>query len=249
MKTKEEWLDTMELRLRRAYLDVADMDEAEAMHFLEQEMRSHLDDVQGEALRRDYMLSLRERFPLMLSEKGLLSAGDLATAIPSTPKEQLDNALEVLKQQWPALDEAERQAFLESIDTSATARGPAGERQSETLSSPSDEMARFLKLAETSVISDERLQEVFLILLKTLCQIDALGTQFYKQLGLNREISQEDIRKLLGGYVSGDAVSMDAINKALNETRLKVGPHYQCHCQPFQRVCPESPGTIPADDD
>ena len=63
MKTKNEWLDDMELRLKRALLDVMDLPEEEGKLFLQQELRSHLEDVSGEASKLAYLNSLKERFP------------------------------------------------------------------------------------------------------------------------------------------------------------------------------------------
>ena len=58
MKTKDEWIDDMELRLKRALLDVMDLPEDEGRSYLQQELRSHLEDVNGESNRLDYLKSL-----------------------------------------------------------------------------------------------------------------------------------------------------------------------------------------------
>ena len=67
MKTKSEWLDSIELRLKRALLDVMDLPEEEGRLFLRQELRSHLEDINGDQSKLDYLNSLKERFPHMNS--------------------------------------------------------------------------------------------------------------------------------------------------------------------------------------
>ena len=91
------------------------------------------------------------------------------------------------------------------------------------LEKPSDELARFLKLSPESPLSIERLQSVLVSLLKTVSQVDALGTQVYKQVGLSRDLSAEDIRKLVGESVSNASKELSHLNQILDETRLKVG--------------------------
>ena len=91
------------------------------------------------------------------------------------------------------------------------------------IKSPSDELARFLKLPPDSEISIERLQTALVSLLKTVSQVDSLGTQVFKQMGLARDLSSEDIRKLVGEYVGQASVELKHMNQILDETRLKVG--------------------------
>lgn len=213
--------------MRRAYLDVADMEEADAMHYLEQEMRSHLDDISGEALRRDYLLSLRERFPLLLSQKSELDSSHLASLTEVTDISP-EHALGLVQKAWSGYAVEQRDDFLEAIGLGKSSSDNAATHTSHLAStdsslSASAEMSRFLKLPEEANISEMRLHEMFLNMLKTLSQIDALGTQVYRQLGLARDLNQEDLRKQLGCYLSEEGTSADAINKILNETRLKIG--------------------------
>ena len=53
--------------------------------------------------------------------------------------------------------------------------------------------------------------------------MDSLGTQVYKQVGLSRDLSSEDIRKMIGEYVGSASVDVKHMNQILDETRLKVG--------------------------
>lgn len=243
MKTKNEWLDDMELRLKRALLDVADSREGEGQRFLQQEIASHLEDVNGDAVRLDYLVRLRERFPQLHQHRNAdavvgtdvgVDAGsvDMDAAPPDEPVAvSVEQAMEIVCRDWEQVDEASQQTFLShfiSADESNQSDElpdvtPAPRVVEAMLEEPSDEFARFLKLPEATQLSLERVQSVLISLLKSVAQVDSLGTQVYKQVGLSRELNPEDIRKLVGQYISGTSVEVDHLNRVLDETRLKVG--------------------------
>ncbi|MGJ8639095.1 MAG: hypothetical protein ACSHYA_06840 [Opitutaceae bacterium] len=220
MKTKEEWLDDMELRLKRAFLDVAELSEEEAQRFLGQEIRSHLDDVTGEAVRREYLLNLRERFPLLLSQEGQISDETLMEMSSSSRDVSPDEAIEILKRNWDDVSPEAKESFLETCAPQQPK--PSGGVSAGDSTDSSAELTRYLKLSNESQLSSERLQQALLSLLKTAYQIDALGTQVYKQLGLTKDLSNEDLRRLVGRFLTGDGVELNALNDNLDEIRSKV---------------------------
>lgn len=233
MKTKNEWLDNMELRLKRALLDVMDLREDEARLFLQQEIRSHLEDVQGEGGRFEYLTSLKERFP-QLSNSRVSPADPVESVHPGRADVEslpmtIEQAMEMVRRDWDQLDDSSRQDFLQAIAPagqsaeSAESADVVSVSTEAMLQQPSDELARFLKLSTDSPLSIERLQTALISLLKSVTQVDSLGTQVYKQVGLSRDLSAEDIRKLVGQYISGVSVEADHLNRILDETRLKVG--------------------------
>lgn len=228
MKTKNEWLDDMELRLKRGLLDVIDLGEDEARLFLQQEIRSHLEDVQGEGVRFEYLSALRERFPQLSNSRASAEVAvepvhhDRVAAAPVT----IEQAMEIVHRDWAQLDESAQQEFLQAIAPPAEVVDSADAvsvSADAMLQQPTDELARFLKLSTDSPLSIERLQNALISLLKGMSQVDSLGTQVYKQVGLSRDLSAEDIRKLVGQYISGVSVEVDHLNRILDETRLKVG--------------------------
>jgi len=259
MKTKEEWLDEMELRLKRAFLDVADLSEEEGQRFLTEEIESHLEDVAGEGNRKEYLLSLRERFPLLLNQNSKLSETALREIMQASGEENessvsTEAAMDRVRRDWDSIPEAAQRAFLADCnavplsgseaasgtsqqtapESDVTVRDPgtASGKPARTAPEPvrtdtyeesSDEFTRFLKLEQEAPLSSERLQEIFIGLLKTVSQVDALGTQVYKQLQLSREISQRDLRKLVGNYVTGSTMDAAELNRMLDESRIKVG--------------------------
>lgn len=233
MKTKDEWLDDMELRLKRALLDVMDLPEDEGKSFLQRELRSHLEDVSGEGSKLDYLNSLRERFPQ-------IGTGSISTNSPTSTDQKSSEAvasvarevtaaeaLEIVRRDWEELDQETRLEFIEEFMSEDMASSRSEENSSGAvgafIKSPSDELARFLKLPSDSEISIERLQTALVSLLKTVSQVDSLGTQVFKQMGLARDLSSEDIRKLVGEYVGQASVELKHMNQILDETRLKVG--------------------------
>ena len=222
MKTKNEWLDDMELRLKRALLDVVDSREGEGRRFLQQEIASHLEDVSGEATRLDYLVSLRERFPQLRQYRDTAEADHELTGMPGRLPDpvSIEQAMEIVCQDWGQADEASQQAFLRDFASANESVGIAAPR---VVEEPTDEFTRFLKLPEANSLSMERVQSVLVSLLKCVAQVDSLGTQVYKQVGLSRELNPEDLRKLVGQYVSGESVEVDHLNRILDETRLKVG--------------------------
>lgn len=237
MKTKTEWLDDIELRLKRALLDVMDLPEDESRLFLQQELRSHLEDVSGDESKLDYLTSLRERFP-QLSTVGaranvIAPATQSSDAVAADATESAaheigtEEALSIVQKDWENLDETVRLEFIkehmpEELASSQT-QGEAPSATGATIQSPSDELSRFLKLPTDAEISVERLQSALVSLLKTVSQVDSLGTQVYKQVGLSRDLSSEDIRKMVGEYVGDASVELSHMNQILDETRLKVG--------------------------
>lgn len=232
MKTKEEWLDDMELRLKRALLDVADTDEAEGLRFLQEELASHLEDVGGETTRVEYLLSLKERFPQILPEEAAPVVEEMLPRQPQRSEEvSVEEALQIVRRDWDQLDPDAREAFLkafgpeEAMPPVRTPDAPAVDPvdRAATFEQPSEELARYLKLPDDVEVPAERLQKALVGLLKTVSQVDSLGTQVYKQLGISRDLKAEDIRKLVGNYVGGDRVEADQLHQILDETRLKVG--------------------------
>ena len=240
MKTKAEWLDDMELRLKRALLDVMDLPENESRAFLQQELRSHLEDVSGDEGKLEYLNSLKERFPQMNSgsrsnsRAATKNADDSETGDPadeaseSVAKEaSVEEALAIVRRDWEQLDEEIRlefiQEFISQDELSAKSEGDSSDSNGAALQNPTDELFRFLKLPVDAEISVERLQTALVSLLKTVSQVDALGTQVYKQVGLSRDLSSEDVRKLVGEYVGSTSVELKHMNQILDETRLKVG--------------------------
>ncbi len=230
MKTKNEWLDDMELRLKRGLLDVIDLGEDEARLFLQQEIRSHLEDVQGDAVRFEYLSALRERFPQLSNSRASSEVAvepvhhDRVAAAPLAVT--IEQAMEIVHRDWAQLDESAQQEFLQAIAPPAEVVDSAeavSVSADATLQQPTDELARFLKLSTDSPLSIERLQNALISLLKSVSQVDSLGTQVFKQVGLSRDLSAEDIRKLVGQYISGVSVEVDHLNRILDETRLKVG--------------------------
>jgi hypothetical protein len=215
MKTKDEWLDDMELRLKRALLDVLDSSEDEGRRFLREEVTSHLEDVSSDRARFEYLVSLRERFPKL--------GGGEKEVVPEFPEPTVttpEEAMEVVRENWEVLDEDTREMFLARIGAcSARSSGSTGAGAS---GDPSDDLARFLKLGDETGIDLDRLQTACVSLLKTVAQVDSLGTQVYKQVGLSRDLKAEDVRKLVGDYVGG-SVEIDSVNAVLDEARMKVG--------------------------
>jgi len=236
MKTKDEWLDDMELRMKRALLDVMDLPEDESRSFLQQELRSHLEDVNGEESRLDYLKSLKERFPQMASMKSSRVTQFIEESpeprseesVESSPEEiDVVQALEIVRRDWEQLSEDARLDFIKEFTpegTKPTAEVKGASDMSESAKGkPSDELARFLKLPADSDLSLDRLQSALVSILKTVSQVDSLGTQVYKQVGLSRDLSSEDIRKMVGEYVGSDSVELKKLNETLDETRMKVG--------------------------
>ena len=237
MKTKDEWLDDMELRLKRALLDVMDLPEDEGKLFLRQELRSHLEDISGEENKLNYLNNLKERFPHMNSTPRPVasstkvqlenSESSLDEAVETVAQEiNVETALEIVRRDWEQLDEEKRLAFIQEFMPHEDASSDSEKDSSDVgsvIKSPSDELARFLKLPVDAEISFERLQTALVSLLKTVSQVDSLGTQVYKQVGLSRDLSSEDIRKMIGEYVGSASVDIQHMNKILDETRLKVG--------------------------
>jgi len=237
MKTKDEWLDDMELRLKRALLDVMDLPEEEGRLFLQQELRSHLEDVSGDESKLDHLNSLKERFPQLRdgsgsNRRGAVGAGgesvegDSTQAEPAAQEVGVKEALSIVQRDWENLDEAVRLEFIKGHmpeELAASTQGGDSSGNGASLHNPSDELSRFLKLPTDSEISVERLQSALVSLLKTVSQVDSLGTQVYKQVGLSRDLSSEDIRKMVGQYVGNASIELKHMNKILDETRLKVG--------------------------
>lgn len=253
MKTKEEWLNDMELRLKRALLDVLDSSEEEGHRFLRAEIASHLEDIPGDRIRFEYLVGLRERFPQLLGSGGSNDSINLECSAPASLS--VEDALELVSREWDTLDERTRTAFLEAKGFSRTVADVAPEAEpevapeseppvvpevepevvpearpeiprkirTEVLGEPSDDLVRFLKLADEAPIDFERLQTACVSLLKTVAQVDSLATQVYKQVGLSRDLKAEDLRKLIGEFVSGRPVEVDRINGTLDESRMKVG--------------------------
>ena len=230
MKTKDEWIDDMELRLKRALTDVMDLPEEEGRTYLQQELRSHLEDVSGEGTRLDYLKSLKERFPQMSVSRPSGASAELGSAedVESEAREiGVEQALEIVRRDWEQLDETVRLEFIQefapqgmklAVGEKSSSEGAQGSSQM-----PSDELARFLKLPPDSELSVERLQSVVVSIVKTASQVDSLGTQIYKKVGLSRDVSTEDIRKIVGQYIGSDSVELKALNAVLEETRMKVG--------------------------
>lgn len=243
MKNKEEWLDQMELRLKRGFLDVAELNEEEGRRFLAQEVSSHLEEVVGEATRKEYLLSLRDRFPLLLNQSSKLTeqsiqdmlqrveGQDLQTDLaertePTERTERTESALEIVRREWCNLSDDERENFLKehsSVETRAEESEPSAPLREQTSEEPSAEFARFLKLAMEAELSTERIQEIFISLLKTVSQVDALGTQVYKQLQLSQDVRQKDLRKMVGDYVTGTTMDAAQLHELLDQSRIKVG--------------------------
>lgn len=240
MKTKIEWLDDMELRLKRALLDVMDLPEEEGKLFLQRELQSHLEDVSGDGSRLDYLKSLKERFPQMgsvLSTNGVAAAANPGSSeaasveavegVSNVREPGVEEALAIVQRDWEQLSEEARLEFIsERMPEGLTSEKPKNDSSSPaeaTIRNPSDELARFLKLPPESELSFERLQTALVSLLKTVSQVDSLSTQVYKQVGLARDLNAEDIRKLVGNYVGSDSVETKHLNQILDETRLKVG--------------------------
>ena len=233
MKTKDEWIDDMELRLKRALLDVMDLPEDEGRVFLRQELRSHLEDVSGDDGKLDYLSSLKERFPQIGGGTSALPSNNVATtdaasassttAEPVVKEFSVEEALAIVRRDWQNLDEEARLEFIqEYMPEELASSQPQGETGA-TIQSPSDELSRFLKLPTDTEISVDRLQSALVSILKTVSQVDSLGTQVYKQVGLSRDLSSEDIRKMVGEYVGKASVDLTHMNQVLDETRLKVG--------------------------
>lgn len=238
MKTKNEWLDNMELRLKRALLDVMDLPEEEGKLFLQQELRSHLEDVSGDESKLEYLNNLRERFPQMgsfsmpsnratASDAGYSENNSAAVAEPVATDVAVEEALAIVRKDWEQLNEETRLEFIQEFipqDIAAErSQDDSSGQNSASVQSPSDELARFLKLPADAEISVERLQTAFVSLLKTVSQVDSLSTQVYKQVGLSRDLSSEDVRKMIGEYVGNASVELKHMNQILDETRLKVG--------------------------
>lgn len=256
MKTKEEWLEEMELRLKRGFLDVAELNEEEGRRFLSQEIRSHLEEVAGETTRREYLLSLRDRFPLLLHHASKLTDETIremcqSTGGADTGLSSPEAALELVRREWANLPQDAREVFLRecslvekgspsapapdagapaapapttgATEPPETSTPPAASRREESLEEPSAELARFLKLAMEAPLSSERMQEIFVSLLKTVSQVDALGTQVYKQLQMSRDVTQKDLRKMVGDYVTGTTMDAAELHSLLDESRIKVG--------------------------
>lgn len=238
MKTKNEWLDNMELRLKRALLDVMDLPEEEGRLFLRQELRSHLEDISGDQSKLDHLNSLKERFPQMNSnlkavvnsspvKAGDAESGSNEDAEPVAKEINVEEALEIVRRDWEQLNEETRIEFIQEFMSQDAASSDSENGTSSDAGSvakgPSDELARFLKLPVDADVSFERLQTALVSLLKTVSQVDSLGTQVYKQVGLSRDLDVEDIRKMIGEYVGSASVDTQHMNKILDETRLKVG--------------------------
>ena len=239
MKTKNEWLDDVELRLKRVLLDVMDLPEEESKLFLQQELRSHLEDVSGDSSKLDYLNSLKERFPQMsfaptTTNVAATTSADSAEPVSievagseSAKEVNVDEALAIVRRDWEELSEEDRLEFIkERIPDELVPEVPENDSSGSTelsIKNPSEELARFLKLPAESEISLERLQTALVSLLKTVSQVDALSTQVYKQVGLSRDLNAEDIRKLVGDYVGTESVELKHLNQILDETRLKVG--------------------------
>lgn len=235
MKTKSEWLDNMELRLKRALLDVMDLPEEEGKLFLQQELRSHLEDVGGDSSKLDYLKSLKERFP-QIGVTPVASQAAIGRDVASVPTKfaepenreaGVEEALSIVQRDWEQLDAAVRLEFIkehmpEGFEPEIS-KDDSHDSSSSVIKNPSDELARFLKLPVESEIDSERLQKALISLLKTVSQVDALSTQVYKQVGLSRDLNPVDIRKLIGEYVGGNSVDFKQLNEILDETRLKVG--------------------------
>jgi hypothetical protein len=230
MKAKEIWLDDMELRLKRAYLDLADLSDEEGQRFLTQEIASHLEDVPGEAARMDYLLSLRERFPALLShEKGNQQPIVLQVPkdAPQSLEPNLEQALEILQANWQTIDQATKDALQHTLfpDKQQLVERPqkvVKPTQAASAEIASDELIRFLKLPADAEITSERLQDTVLLLLKTISQVDALATQVFRQMGLTRDLGQADLRKATGAYLSGMEHGSPEITEMIDETRRKV---------------------------
>ncbi len=223
----------MELRLKRALLDVMDLPEDEGRVFLRQELRSHLEDVSGDDGKLDYLSSLKERFPQIGGGTSALPSNNVATtdaasassttAEPVVKEFSVEEALAIVRRDWQNLDEEARLEFIqEYMPEELASSQPQGETGA-TIQSPSDELSRFLKLPTDTEISVDRLQSALVSILKTVSQVDSLGTQVYKQVGLSRDLSSEDIRKMVGEYVGKASVDLTHMNQVLDETRLKVG--------------------------
>ena len=230
MKTKDEWLDDMELRLKRALLDVMDLPEDEGKSFLQRELLSHLEDVSGDSSKLDYLKSLKERFPQvgsMVSHSAPVANGAAAhstvTAEPVVKEVGADEALAIVRRDWEQLSENARMEFIEEFMPKKDSPTAEGGASTGAVENPSDELARFLKLPADAEISVDRLQTALVSILKTVSQVDSLGTQVYKQVGLSRELNSEDIRKLVGEYVGTASVELNHMNQILDETRVKVG--------------------------
>lgn len=219
MKAKEEWLDDMELRLKRAYLDLADLSEEEGQRFLTQEIRSHLEDISGESNRREYLMSLRQRFPLLLSQENRLSEEDMR-ALQAGPAEVTPaEALNIVRRHWEEIDPTARLAFTEAF---GLVREDERSASGDAIGDATDELVRFLKMPADAALSVERLQETVLALLKAVSQVDSLSTQVFKQMGLSREVGQADLRKATGNYLTGAEGGSAEINALIDETRRKV---------------------------
>lgn len=267
MKTKEAWLDEMELRLKRVLLDLMDSSEEERQRILEQQITSHLEDVSGDHVRYDYLRSLRERFPqLFMVEEAtpafvpsLEPAAEVETVVKTIREvvpPTLEEAFDLVKRDWDKIDPSTKQEFAElyfpeivqSAESDPLAKGGVDEESSERppelyqktatedsvrpvansavggeFADPSAEFARFLKLPEEASVSTDRLQTVLVSLLKTVAQVDSLGTQVYKQVGLSRDLKLEDLRSLVGAFVSNQSDDAVALTQSLDEARTKVG--------------------------
>lgn len=248
MKNKEQWLDEMELRLKRGFLDVAEMNEEEGRRFLAQEVSSHLEEVVGETTRKEYLLSLRDRFPLLLNQSSKLTEQMIQELLHSTAREEssedpsvdsAESALELVSREWGDLPEDAKKQFMRECslvevdaDSSETKESPSiaddqaspqVPRAEQTFEEPSAEFARFLKLALEAPVSTERMQEIFVSLLKTVSQVDALGTQVYKQLQLSQDVTQKDLRKMIGDYLTGTAMDAAELHWQLDQSRIKIG--------------------------
>lgn len=240
MKTKDEWLNDVEFRLKRVLLDIMDMPEEEGHSFLQQELRSHLEDVSGDTSKLDYLNRLRERFPhvnrgstatIPTSQNATAGQSLVAAPIPLETVEpvvreiDVEEALSIVRRDWANLEESVRDDFIKTHmpEELEQAQSEAPSATSGATQNPSDELSRFLKLPVDSEISVDRLQSALVSLLKTVSQVDSLGTQVYKQVGLSRDLSSEDIRKMIGEYVGDASVELSHMNQILDETRLKVG--------------------------
>lgn len=236
MKAKETWLDEMELRLKRAYLDLEELDNDEGQRFLRQEIASHLDDVPGEGMRREYLLSLRDRFPALLkpgeSDRQQFPAMDTPDrAAFSAAEIGVAEALSVLEKNWDTVGSdfqlllKDRLGLGGSVSLEVDSK-LAGAEDTAVITPEKEiasaELIRFLKMPEEVEIRSEHLQEAVLLLLKALAQVDALATQVFRQVGVTRDLGRMDLRKAMGNYLSGAEATEVEISAMIDETRRKV---------------------------